>query len=571
MAAASRLMWPWNCFAIVPPLLACRRRDQDPRARVSRPHLGRVIPGREVAGRRPGPPPRPARSGRPGAGRRHLGPAQDVADLADVAGDHQLHPRPAQVGGEPDQHAGGADVDVGGRLGVQDDRPGPRLGGVGQDGGPDGVGVGEEQPALDPQQRDPRGQLVLGVPLDVAVLAGHARDLAEHGHMGPRGPVQQQQQRHDDPEEQPGQGVEDQHPGQGGHGGQEVGPGGDAVDAAQLAGGDPVQGDQGRQVDQLDDGGDHHRGQGGLGQLLEQAGEEQQGEDGEGGHDQPRHLGAGPGGAVHGRLGEAAVHHHAAGQARAQVGGAEAEQLLVGVHLVVVGGRIAPGRAQALGEADQHDPGRGRGQVEVVGRGHGRGPQGRQPAVDLPDDPDPVGVQVEQPDGGDPGQDRDQRPGHDRGQAPQPQDQGERGQADGQGGQAGLAELGQEVAELLEEVAAAPLDPEQVRELAGDDGQGQPDDEALEHRLGDEAGQEAQAQHPGQDGDEPGGDGQGGGVGHEPGAAGGGDVGRRTARPPGTRPRSRRRPGPRAPAPPTPSARRPGRPAASSSRTRAAR
>jgi hypothetical protein len=60
---------------------------------------------------------------------------------------------------------------------------------------------------------------------------------------------------------------------------------------------DPVEGGQGRDVDQLDDGGDHHRVQGRLGQVLEQAGEEQQGEDGEGGHDQPRHLGAGPGGA----------------------------------------------------------------------------------------------------------------------------------------------------------------------------------------------------------------------------------------------------------------------------------
>jgi hypothetical protein len=99
-------------------------------------------------------------------------------------GDHQLDPLPAQVGGEPDEHVGRADVDVGGRLGVQDDDPRPRRGGVGADGGPDGVGIGEEQPALDPQQRDPRLGQVLGVPGDVAVLAGDARDLAEDGHMG---------------------------------------------------------------------------------------------------------------------------------------------------------------------------------------------------------------------------------------------------------------------------------------------------------------------------------------------------------------------------------------------------
>ena len=152
-----------------------------------------------------------------------VGPAQDVADLADVAGDHQLDPGPPQVTGQQDEHAGGADVDVGGGLGVEHDRSGPRLGGVGPDGVADGVGVGEEQAALDPQEHDPRLELVLGVALDVAVVAGPARDLAEHGHMGPRGPVEQQQQRHRDADEQPGQGVEDQHPGQGGHGGEKSG------------------------------------------------------------------------------------------------------------------------------------------------------------------------------------------------------------------------------------------------------------------------------------------------------------------------------------------------------------
>jgi hypothetical protein len=73
-----------------------------------------------------------------------------------------------------------------------------------------------------------------------------------------------------------------------------------------------------------------------------------------------------------------------------------------------------------------------------------------------------VGVQAEQPHGGDPEEHGDQRPGHGRGEAPQPQDQGQRGQADGQGGQAGLVEVGQQPPELLEEVPAGPLDAEQV-------------------------------------------------------------------------------------------------------------
>jgi hypothetical protein len=136
-----------------------------------------------------------------------------------------------------------------------------------------------------------------------------------------------------------------------------------------------------------------------------------------------------------------------------------------------------------------------------------------------------VGVKVEQPHGQDAQQDRDQGAGHQREVAPQPQHQDERGQADGNGGRAGLAEPAEQVPQLLEEVPAAPLDPEQGRQLPGDDGQGEPDDEALEHRLGDEAGQEAKAQQAGAHGEQPGGDGQGGGVGEEAGAALGGDVG----------------------------------------------
>ena len=44
--------------------------------------------------------------------------------------------------------------------------------------------------------------------------------------------------------------------------------------------------------------------------------------------------------------------------------------------------------------------------------------------------------------------------------------------------------------DLLEEVAVLLLDPEQLRHLARDDRQRDPDDEALEHGLGDQRGQE---------------------------------------------------------------------------------
>ena len=166
----------------------------------------------------------------------------------------------------------------------------------------------------------------------------------------------------------------------------------------------------------------------------------------------------------------------------------------------------------------------------------------------------------------------------------------------------GVAQVGHQVPDLLEEVALAPLDPEQLGQLPGHDGQGQPDDEPLEHRLGDEAGQEPQAQQPGEHGRDPGGDGQGHGQLDErplpwvaswataaADRAAVADIGPttrcrerrrrrrapappgpRTAPPPATPRRWRHRPAPRAPAPPTPSARRPHRRAASFADSRGA-
>ena len=75
-------------------------------------------------------------------------------------------------------------------------------------------------------------------------------------------------------------------------------------------------------VDQLEHGRDDDGGERRLGQLLEQAGEEEQRHDGQPGHDQPGHLTLGTGAAVDGGLREAAVDDHAARQARTEVGGA---------------------------------------------------------------------------------------------------------------------------------------------------------------------------------------------------------------------------------------------------------
>ena len=60
-----------------------------------------------------------------------------------------------------------------------------------------------------------------------------------------------------------------------------------------------------------------------------------------------------------------------------------------------------------------------------------------------------------------------------------------------------VAEIRDDAPQLLEEVAFLLLDAEQLRHLADDDRQRESDDEALEHRLGDEVGEEAETQQPG--------------------------------------------------------------------------
>ena len=65
----------------------------------------------------------------------------------------------------------------------------------------------------------------------------------------------------------------------------------------------------------------------------------------------------------------------------------------------------------------------------------------------------------------------------------------------------GLVELAEQVPQLLEEVALALGDPEQLGQLPDHDRQGQADDEALEHRLRDEVGHKTQPRQPRDDPD----------------------------------------------------------------------
>jgi hypothetical protein len=139
-------------------------------------------------------------------------------------------------------------------------------------------------------------------------------------------------------------------------------------------------------------------------------------------------LRAGP--SVHGGLRKAAVDQHAARQARADAGGAQPEQLAVGVDFVVVLRRIGLGRAESFREADEHGAqGRG-GDVEVVGEADLRKPELREPALDVADDRDAVLVEVEETDGEDAAQHDEERAGNDRREHFDPDDEGESDDAD---------------------------------------------------------------------------------------------------------------------------------------------
>ena len=146
----------------------------------------------------------------------------------------------------------------------------------------------------------------------------------------------------------------------------------------------PVEAHERGDVDELDDRGDHDRGQRRLGELLEQPGEEQQRD----APSAPRRPGptaatSRPRTAVDRRLREAAVDDHAAGEAGGEVGRAEAEQLAVRVDLVVVPGRVGLGRAER--------PRRSRRASRRPRRRRGRGSR-RAPTSGRPSDGSPLSM-----------------------------------------------------------------------------------------------------------------------------------------------------------------------------------
>jgi hypothetical protein len=85
-----------------------------------------------------------------------------------------------QVVAHRDQHVHGREVDGRDRLRVEHDGTDARVACICADGLAHRVGVGEEEPALDPQDHDARNGGHIGIPFDVLEWLVRSR-LAEHG------------------------------------------------------------------------------------------------------------------------------------------------------------------------------------------------------------------------------------------------------------------------------------------------------------------------------------------------------------------------------------------------------
>ena len=172
--------------------------------------------------------------------------------------------------------------------------------------------------------------------------------------------------------------------------------------------------------------------------------------------------------------------------------GAHADHLLIGVDLVAAAGGEAGGGGDRVGQRHQRDADRGEEQRSDIGgarpgdgrRGHALGQR--------TGDRDPLGRQVEhrRDDGGaDDGHEHRRDLGGEPGQH---QQQREHGDAEHERRPVGLVEVGDELADLVDEPVGVGGEAEQLGELADDDGDGQAVHVADLDLLGEQAGDEAE-------------------------------------------------------------------------------
>ncbi len=208
------------------------------------------------------------------------------------------------------------------------------------------------------------------------------------------------------------------------------------------------------------------------------------------------------------RLRHPAAHREAAAEARGEVRGREGEELLVAVETVPVLARERPADRRGLDRAEEEARHRERQDEVHVGR-LDRGKAGHRQALrHLAEERDAALGEAEDGDGGDAGHERDERHRPVRQEALARDQEEERGRAESERRGVRVAEVGEEVAHPLPEVAVAALEAEELRQLRAGEVQGDAGLEPCHHRLGDEADEAARPEEPG--GEAEGGDEEGG-------------------------------------------------------------
>ena len=144
-----------------------------------------------------------------------------------------------------------------------------------------------------------------------------------------------------------------------------------AIDEGELGAAHLPEPPQPRDVGEREGGRHDHGGQGGLGQVAEQSGDDDEHQHDQSGPDQSGDLRLGTGLLGHGSAGSTGAHGKPLEQPGGDVRRADADHLLVGLHLVPApAGECRSGR-DGVGQCDEGDPERtGDEQSEVRHRTH---------------------------------------------------------------------------------------------------------------------------------------------------------------------------------------------------------
>ena len=248
---------------------------------------------------------------------------------------------------------------------------------------------------------------------------------------------------------------------------------------------------------------DDDRSQSGLGQVGEEPVEEEEQQDDEPRPDNTCQLGLGTGLVGHGRAGAADGHREALEEAGRDVRGADADHLLVRIHLVTSPGGEARRRGDGVRQRHQRDAHRTEQQWADVGQFRPRQRRHGNTLRERADGLHAVRGQVEH--GGDnrDADDRNQNGGHPTGEPREDQQHGKGAESGHQRRPVGLVEPADEGPHLADEVVGTGREAEELGKLADDDGHGQTVHVADPDLAGEEVGDEAELGHPQPDLDQP--------------------------------------------------------------------